>query len=273
VGAHPWNVDFAWRPCAAAPRRLTEAQLEQFDELGYLVVEDLIDDALRLRLTDELDQLDEEAEAVLRSMPDERMFIAEAGAITFSPHAVHRSEAARDASRHPAVVDVVHDLVGPDVRLYWDQLVYKKPDKPRRFPWHQDNGYTFLDPQQYLTVWLALSDAPVDAGCPWVVPGLHRGGTLIHDYIDPLGHQCFDDHPDAVPAPVRAGGAVVFSSLTPHMTGPNVTDATRKTYILQYAPDGAEAWQGDPSVGAPVERIPQNDPTRQYPVLSGGTAA
>jgi len=32
---------------------------------------------------------------------------------------------------------------------------------------------------------------------------------------------------------------VLFSSLTPHRTGPNLTESCRKAYILQYAPEGA----------------------------------
>ena len=84
------------------------------------------------------------------------------------------------------------DLIGPDVNLYWDQAVYKKPEKPRRFPWHQDNGYTFIEPQHYLTCWIALTDATEDNGCPWVAPGLHRSGTLAHRYVEPLGYECFD---------------------------------------------------------------------------------
>jgi len=115
------------------------------------------------------------------------MMIAEAGAISFTPHVCRRSPAALRATRHPAVADLCHDLIGPDVRLYWDQIVYKRPEKPRRFPWHQDNGYTFVEPQQYLTVWLALTDATVEAGCPWVAPGAHLAGTLHHDYVEPLG--------------------------------------------------------------------------------------
>ncbi|MEZ5248214.1 MAG: hypothetical protein R2713_03060 [Ilumatobacteraceae bacterium] len=47
----------------------------------------------------------------------------------------------RQFASRPEFADLCHDLVGPDVRLYWDQAVYKKPEKPRRFPWHQDNGY------------------------------------------------------------------------------------------------------------------------------------
>ena len=42
--------------------------------------------------------------------------------------------------------------------------------------------------------------------------------------------------------PARAGSVVVFSSLTPHCTGANRTDDVRKAYIVQYAPDGAQAF-------------------------------
>jgi len=110
----------------------------------------------------------------------------------------------------------------------------------------------------------------VESGCPWVVPRLHLGGTLAHDYVDPLGYECLREHPDAVAAPVGAGGAVVFSSLTPHMTGANTTDAVRKTYILQYAADGAEMLHGDPAAGPPSSRTRQDDPDRQYEVVVGG---
>ena len=68
-----------------------------------------------------------------------------------------------------------------------------------------------------------------------------------------------------------AGGAVVFSSLTPHLTGPNTTDAVRKAYILQYAPEGAEILRGDPGGrAARSQRDTADAPDRQYPVLRGG---
>jgi ectoine hydroxylase-related dioxygenase (phytanoyl-CoA dioxygenase family) len=137
--------------------------------------------------------------------------------------------------------DVAVDLLGPDVRLYWDQAVYKKPGTTSPFPWHQDNGYTFVRPQQYLTCWIALTDVSEANGCPWVVPGLHRGGTLAHRASD-LGYVCLEEAPDAVPVPARAGSVVVFSSLTPHCTGPNQTDEVRRSYIVQYAPDGARTY-------------------------------
>lgn len=234
------------------------------------MIDRLLDPATVDALTSALDALDAEVDAALRTLPDQRLSIAEAGAITFAPHAVVRAPAAQAVSRHPALLAVCRDLIGPDVRLYWDQAVYKKSDRPRRFPWHQDNGYAFVEPQQYLTFWLALTDADERAGCPWVVPGLHRHGTLAHEHVEPLGLQCFEAHPDAVAAPVERGGAVVFSSLTPHLTGPNTTGHARKTYILQYAPDGAVVLEGDPASATPPSRVRQDDPGRQYAVLRNG---
>ena len=268
---HPWNVGFEWTPHRGPFRRLTGEQAEHFDELGFVVVEDVVDEPTLARVTADIDRYEAELEAALRHATDERAFIAEADAITFTTHLVARSEAARALAAHPAFVALAADLIGPDVNVYWDQAVYKKSTKPRRFPWHQDNGYTFIEPQQYLTCWLALTDADERNGCPWVTPGVHRAGTLAHEYVEPLGFECFADPPvPPQPAPVRAGSALVFSSLTPHMTGPNLSATVRKAYILQYAPAGAMVLRGDPKAGPPAERVPCDDPRRQFPVLRAG---
>jgi ectoine hydroxylase-related dioxygenase (phytanoyl-CoA dioxygenase family) len=166
------------------------------------------------------------------------------------------------------LTDVCADLIGPDVRLYWDQAVYKKPGTESPFPWHQDNGYAFVEPQQYLTCWVALTDATEDNGCPWVVPGLHRRGTLAHHYSD-IGFVCLRDPESAVPVPAAAGSIVVFSSLTPHSTGHNRTGDVRKAYIVQYAPTGAEVIRPD-GPGGPTTRVPADAEGRQYEVLRGG---
>ena len=80
--------------------------------------------------------------------------------------------------RIPLLAGLGRDLVGPDVRLYWEQAVYKQPHSSEPVLWHQDNGYTFVEPQAYLTCWIALTDATPDNGCVVVMPGAHRGGTL-----------------------------------------------------------------------------------------------
>jgi len=270
VVLHPWNVDFAWADHSGPFRRLAAEQVATFDRDGYLVVRDVLDSDTLAEVVATVDKFEARADAYLAGLDGGRLAIAEHGAITFSVHLVARSALLATLARHPVIVDLCSDLLGPDVNVYWDQAVYKKPEKPRRFPWHQDNGYAFVEPQQYLTVWLALTDATVDNGCPWVVPGVHRCGTIDHHYVDPLGWECLTDPVGAVAAPVTAGGAVVFSSLTPHLTVPNTTREVRKAYILQYAPVGAEVLTGDPHAALPTARLPANAPDRQFSVLRDG---
>lgn len=271
VEPHPWNTGFTWVDHGGPFRRLTAEQAAQFDDCGFVVLDGVFTGDELAPVIADIDGLEATTDQFLAQRDDGRFSIAEHGAITFSLFPVAVSAAARAFAAHPVFADLCHDLIGPDVRLYHDQAVYKKTEKPRRFPWHQDNGYAFVEPQQYLTCWVALTDATFDNGCPVVVPGLHRRGTLLHRYHDPLGWELFETHPDAIAAPVGAGGIVVFSSLSPHLTGPNTTDAVRKAYILQYAPSGACVLRGDTS-RPPESRVPADDPIRQFPVVVDGVA-
>jgi ectoine hydroxylase-related dioxygenase (phytanoyl-CoA dioxygenase family) len=67
----------------------------------------------------------------------------------------------------------------------------------------------------------------------------------------------------------RAGSIVVFSSLTPHSTGPNRTDQVRKAYIVQFAPDGARVIRPRAD-GRPGVPVPADEASRQYEVVRGG---
>lgn len=263
---HPLNESFTWQRPAVSDRRLSESQLEQFHEDGFFLFEGAFDHREVARVVEEIDPFEARVEEHLRTQPGGRLFISQADGITFTKHLTQRSRLLRDLSGAPTILDLCHDLVGPNVRLYWDQAVYKKPGQPEEFPFHQDNGYTFIEPQQYLTCWVALTDTDEHNGCPWVIPGMHRHGTLAHEQT-PLGWRCVTPSDDAVPVPAAAGDIVVFSSLAPHRTGPNFTDSTRKSYILQYAPDGARLRSTDRAGGTL-----QNDPGRQYLVLRDGEA-
>jgi ectoine hydroxylase-related dioxygenase (phytanoyl-CoA dioxygenase family) len=260
---HAQNTGFSWTDRSGAPRLLSRQQVADFDRDGYVLARGLFQTDVIDRLRADIDTFELQAEEFLRQQPGGTMFIATADQITFTVHLVTRCASARSFAGHPALVDLCHDLVGDDVRLYWDQAVYKKPEPLREFPWHQDNGYAFLEPQQYLTCWVPLTDATVHNGCPWVVPGAHRQGTLHHE-PSPVGLQCLSDPEGAVPVEAREGDVVVFSSLTPHRTGPNTTDQTRKAYIVQYAPEGAHV------VDAFGTRTEQNRADRQFAVLANG---
>ena len=258
---HPLNRDFEWRPHVPGKRlRVTEAEARQFDELGYVRLEGLFEPEAVAAVTAAIDPFEAKAEAWLRSKGG-RVGVATADVITVTIHITTRSEVAKAFASQPAIRDVCHDLLGDDVRLYWDQSVYKKSAKAQEVPWHQDTAYAFTDPQHYLTFWVPLVDVDEENGCPWIAPKRHKLGTLEHWETD-IGFKCLEEIPDAIAVPAKAGDAIVFSSLTPHRTGPNLRAGhVRKAYVLQYCVEGTAVVAPD---GA---RTLQDDPVRQFRLL------
>ncbi|HET9728539.1 MAG TPA: phytanoyl-CoA dioxygenase family protein [Acidimicrobiia bacterium] len=267
---HPWNRDFTWEPHRAGGT-VTAEQARQYDELGYFVVEDAFDARVLAGLDEELSRGDARVKEFLAGVEGGRFSVAGLDTQVVAPHAVTRSEYLRAFAAHPVFAGLARDLIGPNVRLYWDQSVYKQPNSAEPVLWHQDNGYTYVEPQAYVTCWIAITDATPDNGCIAVMPGAHRDGTLAH-HSTPIGEECWGDWSSAVEVPVRAGSVVVFSSLTPHATKRNTTTDVRKAYILQYAPDGAVVLRGDPALGPATHREPCDHDDRQYWIVREGSA-
>jgi phytanoyl-CoA hydroxylase len=257
-GPHEFNTGFTWQVPTGPFQRLTADQVDTYDTNGYCVVPDVFSPAEVRQMTEEIDPIEARLAAALsrRSRhdvaPDE---------FTVSATLVQRSAVLRRFCTAGPMPDMAKDLLGPAVRLFWEQAVYKKPHTDRTFPWHQDNGKVFVTPQQYLTCWIALTDATEDNGCPVIAPGMHRLGTLRHWRSDD-GWRCLDDAATGVPVPVPAGSIALFSAVTTHMTGGNRTGSTRKAYVVQYAPDGAVATRREPD--GTVTTVPQDDDDRQF---------
>ena len=69
--------------------------------------------------------------------------------------------------RHPALVAAAQEALGTKDILVWSSDVNDKPPHSATYASaHQDSTYAGLLPADgALTAWVALSDAPVEAGC------------------------------------------------------------------------------------------------------------
>ena len=264
VKLHENNKGFEWSMPAGPYDFLSPEQIKSFDENGYAIVEDAFTSEEVEEVLEKIDPFEFNVTEALKGLDGGKFFISRAEEITFTTHLVTQSEELKEFSKHEVFTGICKDLVGDNVRLYWDQAVYKKPGTKDEFPWHQDNGYTFIEPQAYLTCWVALTDTDETNGCPCVMPGLHKKGTLHHETTD-IGYEIPLDSSDSVTLPLKAGSIAVFSSLTPHRTGPNLNEDIRKAYILQYAPEGSKRLISH-SLSEEV-----NEESRQYFVLKEGS--
>lgn len=81
---------------------------------------------------------------------------------------------------HPAVLDAVEDLIGPNILCWTSNFFIKEAQSPGFVSWHQDAAYWGLDPEEVVTAWVALSPASLESGCMKVVPGSHLESHIPH---------------------------------------------------------------------------------------------
>ena len=146
--------------------------------------------------------------------------------------------------RHERILDVVEDLIGPDILVYTATFFIKEANSPTFAAWHQDATYFGLDPHEHVTAWVALSDANAEAGCMEVVSSegmprqmhhaalrlqhsINGGGQAIVDPIDPTG---------AVMMQLPAGSFSLHHTLCRHRSAPNRSSNRRVGIGISYIP-------------------------------------
>jgi phytanoyl-CoA hydroxylase len=106
-------------------------------------------------------------------------------------------------------------------------------------PYHQDNAYFNLIPDQALTIWLALADATLENGCVRYIEGSHKLGNLPHRASGVKGNSMglAEMPPNVGPeicGVVRRGGALVHHCNTIHRSEPNRSDSDRPGLLFVY---------------------------------------
>ena len=144
------------------------------------------------------------------------------------------------AARHPKLLELVHALLGPRVKVFRDQMLLKPPGGQDKPP-HQDQSYFRVQPRDALmTAWIALDEATRENGCMRYVPGSHRFGMLeiVADPQRPVHHVPKVEGlslADEVPCPVSAGSVIFHHGLTLHRSTVNQTRTWRRALIFHYA--------------------------------------
>jgi len=151
---------------------------------------------------------------------------------------------AAELVRHPTVLDAVEDLIGPNILCWNTNFFIKEPRDPGFVSWHQDATYWGLEPDDVVTAWVALSDAPIESGSMKVIPGSHRWEQIEHrdtfhehNLLSRGQELAVDvDEAQAVYMPLQAGEISLHHVKLAHGSAPNTIDDRRIGLAIRYVP-------------------------------------
>jgi len=132
-------------------------------------------------------------------------------------------------------------LLRHEVRGVNMQYFNKPPEIGKPTPAHQDGYYFMLEPNEAVTMWLALDEVDEENGCVRYIRGSHRQGLRPHGQTDTIGFsQGLLDYTDEerrneVFFPAKPGDLLVHHALTVHRAdGNNSHNRTRKALGFIY---------------------------------------
>ena len=141
---------------------------------------------------------------------------------------------ANELVQNPVLLDVMEDLLGPNLLLTGAAFRIKPPDGRTFAEWHQDSYVAAIKPF-FCTATLALSEYSAENGCLRVIPGSQRWGTLpMSDTGDensilsrPYRVTSDFDEAQAVDVLMRPGELTLQHDHTIHGSRPNRSKARR----------------------------------------------
>ncbi len=151
---------------------------------------------------------------------------------------------AAQLARDARILDVVEDLIGPDILIFTSTFFIKEPHSPTIAAWHQDSTYYGLEPKEEVTVWVALSEANEAAGCMDALS--YRGKPRQLSHVSRVVKHSVNrasqviteplDEGTPVAMPLAAGSFSMHHGLCPHRSGPNTANHRRVGLGLNFIP-------------------------------------
>jgi len=149
-----------------------------------------------------------------------------------------------EAARHPQLLDMLEQIVGPDLILWITRILCKPAVKGREVPWHQDGEYWLMRPLATCSAWIAIDPVSTANGCMRFIPGSHlrqelyrhhqagRGNLVLNMELD----QDQFDEGDAVNIELEPGQISLHDVRLIHGSLANDSGQRRAALIMRYMP-------------------------------------
>jgi len=143
-----------------------------------------------------------------------------------------------EMARNPRVLDALEAVLGPDIFLYENSVVYKPKGRQNGVPYHQDFISRPNEPVKYIA-WMAVDRVTKESGALKVLPGSHKGGfgkwyrvhgETHHDRIDTSSL----DFRNEMHIELEPGDVLIFNQLVVHGSDEMHTDSLRLVYRASY---------------------------------------
>ena len=223
---------------------LTPEQIESYHRDGFLIVPGVF--------ANEVDHLQTEASRLLglthlmdsnniRCRWQNHADTDECRFDCFDP-VIDLSPACHQVAHDSRLLALMSQLYGEAAFLFKDKLIFKPPGA-KGYDLHQDFIAFPGFPESFTTAIVALDSSDAASGATEVFPGLHLQGCLTPrdgDY-HPLDESLIDDS-QGVLLELQPGDIAFFSGFTPHRSGPNRSNHSRRLLYLSFnaARDGGD---------------------------------
>ena len=223
------------------PSPLSDAELAAFESAGFVLPAFRIPDHLLMPMQQSIDTIiARHPELRPEQLVNPHLSAWEGGANPF-----------RACAFAPEILDLVQQVLGPDI-IFWSSHLLCKPQRDgQAIPWHQDGTYWPIRPPKTLTIWVALDRADMDNGCMRMV---------IRSDRDPIPHVLVERpsfrqeipasqiNPDDIVEVVRDPGQISLHSInTLHGSQPNLSGRRRAAIIFRYMPS-TSVFERDPAL-------------------------
>ena len=147
-----------------------------------------------------------------------------------------------DLTMTDGILDLVADIIGPDIVSWGGDFFCKLAGDPKRVSWHQDAVYWPLTPARTVSAWLAIDDTDRENGCMQVIPGSHCRGPLALRESDAAEQNVLaatvidvEQYGDPVCFELQAGEISLHSDMLLHSSEPNRSNRRRCGLTIRYA--------------------------------------